>query len=99
MIVIRAENRPRIMELLTAQQYAIGGVHRHRAEPEHFLIPDRFGPFLDTMEARIEHLTNEEIETFVGDGEEGEILRIAGLSEGLTKSYELMEFMLSGERA
>jgi hypothetical protein len=97
-IEITPEGRPRIFELLTALTYAMGAVNRFEPARTSFRIPARFEPELDAMEDRIEHLTNQEIETFV-DGEESEVAAIAGRSYGLTKAHELLEAMFDGEES
>lgn len=95
-LIITAENRPRVFELLTELSYAMGAVNRTEPERERFLIPARFAPDLVEMSTDIEHLTNAEIETLC-DGEEGEAAEIAGRNYGLTAAHQLLEAMFNGE--
>jgi hypothetical protein len=96
LLLITPNNRPQIFEILTELSYAMGVVNRQEPERTSFGIPPRFEVFLDDMEARIEQLTNAEIETFC-DGEETEIQEIAGRSLGLTAAHELLNAMFDGE--
>lgn len=95
-VIIHPDNRPVIFELLTELYYAMGAVNRQEPARTIFAIPVRFEPFLDDIEDRVEHLTNDEIQRFV-DGEETDIRSIAGRSFGLTKAHELLEAMFDGE--
>jgi hypothetical protein len=95
-VIIHPFNRPVVFELLTELYYAMGVVNRDQPERTVFAIPARFSPYLDDIEARVEHLTNNEIQTFV-DGEDTEMRSIAGRSFGLTKAHELLEAMFEGE--
>lgn len=95
-VIIHPDNRPLIFELLTELYYAMGAVNGQEPERTLFAIPVRFDPYLDGMEAEIEHLTNEEIEIFC-DGEETEMRAIADRNPDLTKAHELLEAMFDGE--
>lgn len=96
LLLITPEDRPRIFEILTELSYAMGAVNRQEPARKAFGIPPRFEIDLDAMEARIEHLTNEEIQTFC-DGEETEVAAIAARSHGLTRAHELLNAMFDGE--
>jgi hypothetical protein len=74
----------------------MGAVNCQEPERKAFGIPRRFDIDLDEMEDRIEHLTNEEIQTFC-DGEETEVAAIAGRSHGLTRANQLLNAMFDGE--
>src|SRR5205085_1746105 len=95
-VIVHPYNRPVAFELLTALYYAMGAVNAQEPERGHFAIPVRFEPYLDEIEARVEHLTNEEIETFV-DGEHSDVMEIAGRSPGLTQANEMLTAMFNGE--
>lgn len=96
LLLITADNYPRVFELLTELSCAMGAVNRHEPQRTGFGIPPRFAIDLDEMEDPIEHLTNEEIQTFC-DGEETEVAEIAGRSHGLTRANELLNAMFDGE--
>lgn len=98
MIRVTADALPALFSALTTLSYAMGAVNRHEPERAFYDVPDRFADDLVHIDIALEHLTEDDIETFC-DGDEEDIKEIAGRNPSLARANELLNVMFDSEEA